>query len=125
MVLNKNKDNKLYFSIGEVAGILQLPESTLRYWEKEFDNIRPKTNAKGVRYYTREDIRELQLIYHLVKEKKLTLAGARQKLKINKDNVAREEAIVNKLKLIKKELLALKTAFDALDPDDESDQTQV
>jgi DNA-binding transcriptional MerR regulator len=115
MVLKKNKDTKLYFSIGEVARLLELPESTLRYWEKEFDSISPKTNAKGVRSYTQDDIRSLRLIYHLVKEKKLTLAGARQQLKINKEGVAREEEIVGKLKHIKQELLSLKTAFDALD----------
>ncbi|MDR1937186.1 MAG: MerR family transcriptional regulator [Tannerellaceae bacterium] len=116
MVLKKNKETKLYYSIGEVAQMFDLNESTLRYWEKEFDSIRPKTNAKGVRFYTQEDIDGIKLIYHLVKVKKLTLEGARKKLGINKDDIAREEEIVNKLKLIKKELLSLKAAFDALDP---------
>ncbi|MDR1937294.1 MAG: MerR family transcriptional regulator [Tannerellaceae bacterium] len=119
MVLKKNKETKRYYSISEVAQMFHLNESTLRYWEKEFDGVRPaEINAKGVRFYTQDEIDRIKLIYHLVKEKKLTLEGARKKLKINKDDVAREEAIINKLKLIKQELLSLKEAFDALDPDE-------
>jgi DNA-binding transcriptional MerR regulator len=115
MVLKKEKKTKLYFSIGEVAKMFDLKESTLRFWEKEFDAIHPKTNLKGTRFYTKEDVDAIRLIYYLVKEQGLTLAGARQKLKINKDAAVRQEEIVNKLKRIKEELLSLKAAFDTID----------
>lgn len=115
MVLKKDKDLKKYFSIKEVAEEFKLNESTLRFWEKEFEFIRPKANAKGVRFYTKEDIESIRLVHYLVKEKGMTLAGARQRLKDNKDKTIREEEIVCRLKEIKKELVALKEAFDAID----------
>jgi DNA-binding transcriptional MerR regulator len=119
VALHKDKDLKLYFSIGEVAKMFDINESTLRFWEKEFEMIRPEKNAKGVRFYKQKDIDVIRLVYHLVKERGMTLAGARQKLKDNKDTTVRQEEIVDKLKQIKKELLSLKEAFDALDPADD------
>ncbi len=116
MALKKDKDLKLYYSISEVAKMFGVRESTLRFWEKEFESICPKTNAKGVRFYKQEDIEAVRLIHYLVKERGLTLAGARQKLKDNKDNTIKQEEIVHKLKLIKEELLSLKAAFDAIEP---------
>lgn len=116
MVLNKDKNLKLYYSISEVAQKFDINESTLRFWEKEFDVICPRKTAKGTRYYKQEDIDAVRLIYHLVKERGMTLAGARQKLKDNKETTIRHEEIVNKLKLIKEELISMKEAFDALDP---------
>jgi DNA-binding transcriptional MerR regulator len=115
MVLKKDKVTKLYYSISEVAKMFALKESTLRFWEKEFDTIHPKTNEKGVRFYKEEDVEAVRLIYYLVKEQGLTLAGARKKLKTNKDTITRQEEIVSKLKRIKEELLSLKAAFDAID----------
>lgn len=116
MGLNKDKNLKLFFSISEVAQMFDINESTLRFWEKEFDVIRPRKTAKGTRFYKQEDIDAIRLVYHLVKERGMTLAGARQKLKDNKETTVRQEEIVNKLKLIKEELLAMKEAFDALAP---------
>jgi DNA-binding transcriptional MerR regulator len=116
MALKKDKDLKLYYSISEVADMFSVKESTLRFWEKKFDTICPKTNAKKVRFYKQEDIEAIRLIHYLVKERRLTLAGARQKLKDNKDNTIKQEEIVHKLKSVKKELLSLKAAFDAIMP---------
>ena len=118
MALNKDKNLKLYFSISEVAQMFDINESTLRFWEKEFDVIQPRKTAKGTRFYKQEDIDSIRLVYHLVKERGMTLAGARQKLKDNKETTVRQEEIVNKLKQIKEELLALKDAFDSLSPGD-------
>ena len=115
-MLNKDKDLKLYFSIGEVAQMFGVNDSTLRYWEKEFDIIHPRKTAKGTRFYKQEDIDAVRLIYHLVKERGMTLAGARQKLKDNKETTIRIEEIVNRLKQMKIELMAMKDAFDALAP---------
>jgi DNA-binding transcriptional MerR regulator len=116
MPLKKNKNVKLYSSIGEVAQMFGVKESTLRFWEKQFESICPRTNAKGVRFYKQEDIEAVRMIHYLVKERGLTLAGARQKLKDNKENTVKQEEIVHKLKLVKEELLSLKAAFDAIEP---------
>lgn len=116
MSLKKNKDLKLYFSISEVAQMFDVNESTLRFWAKEFDIINPRKTSKGTRFYKQEDIDAVRLIYHLVKERGMTLAGARQKLKDNKETTIRQEEIVNRLKQIKEELLAMKDAFDAFAP---------
>ncbi len=112
------KDFKLYYSIGEVAKMFNLNDATLRYWEKEFDNIiKPRKTNSGTRLYKKEDIEDIRLIHYLLKEKKLTIAGAKQKLKENKDSAVKNEDIVHKLKGIKGELLLLKEAFDVLQPD--------
>ena len=116
MALNKDKNLKLYFSISEVAQMFDVNESTLRFWEKEFDIIRPRKPPTRTRFYKQEDIDAVRLIFHLVKERGMTLAGARQKLKDNRETTIRQEEIVNKLKQIKEELLSMKAAFDALDP---------
>jgi len=116
MALKKDKNSKLYFSISEVAQMFDVNESTLRFWEKEFDIIKPRKTTKGTRFYRQEDIDSVRLIYHLVKERGLTLAGARQKLKDNREPTIRQEEIVNRLKQIKEELLSMKAAFEALDP---------
>lgn len=121
MALKKEKNQKLYYSISEVAQMFEVNESTLRFWEKEFDVIRPRKTAKGTRFYKQEDIDSIRLIYHLVKERKMTLAGARQKLKDNKGTTVRQEDIVNRLKQIKEELLSMKEAFDAIGPAESMD----
>lgn len=109
------KPQKIYYSISEVAKMFEVNESLLRYWEKEFSFINPHKSAKGTRQYKVEDIEAIRLVYHLVKEKGLTLAGAKQKLKDNKEDVIKTEEIVRRLKTIRKELLSLKTEFDELE----------
>lgn len=113
MALKKDKNLKLFYSISEVAQMFDVNESTLRFWEKEFDIIHPRKTEKGTRYYKQEDIDAVRLVYHLVKERGLTLAGARQKLKNNKEATIRQEEIVNRLKQVKEELSQIKKAFDA------------
>ena len=88
--------------------------SLLRFWEKEFENIHPKKTAGGTRQYTRDDIREVEIVYHLVKEKGLTLEGTRQTLKSNKDEETKRAEAVTRLTEIKKELLLLEEEFDLL-----------
>ena len=82
-MLKKNKDLKLYYSVSEVAQMLGVSESLLRFWEKEFPQIAPKKAGRGIRQYRKEDIDTLKLIYHLVKEQGMTLQGARQRLEVN------------------------------------------
>ncbi|MDD2436916.1 MAG: MerR family transcriptional regulator [Massilibacteroides sp.] len=110
-----SNNKKLFYSISEVASMFNLNESTLRFWEKEFNTIRPRKTGKGTRFYKQEDIDAIRLIYYLVKERGMTLAGARQKLKDNKETTIRQEEIVNRLKQIKAELLSIRDAFDDLE----------
>ena len=99
---------KLYYSIGEVASVFDVNESLLRYWEKEFETIKPKKNAKGTRAYTKEDIEAIRQVYYLVKERKLTLAGAKKQLKDQRKTVSSQLEIVDRLKRVKEDLLELK-----------------
>ncbi len=124
MALNEYKNERLYFSIGEVAQMFGVNESTLRFWEKEFNIIRPRKTEKGTRCYRQEDIDAVRLVYHLVKERGMTLAGARQKLRDNKETTIRQEDIVNRLKQIKEELLAMKSALDAFEASEGSGEGQ-
>jgi len=71
---------KLFYTIGEVSGILNVPVSTVRFWENEFDILKPRKNKKGNRLFMPEDLRNLKIIHHLVKEKGMTLAGAKKQL---------------------------------------------
>lgn len=112
MAYNPNKDLKLYYSISEVAEMLNVNESLLRFWEKEFPQIAPKKAGRGIRQYRKEDVETVKLIYHLVKEKGMTLAGARQRLMDNKEGTTRNFEVVTRLKEIKDELLAIRKELD-------------
>ena len=102
------KSEKLYFSIGEVAEKFNLAPSALRFWEKEFDTIKPFKNKKGNRFYTQDNIDQIAVINHLVKERGLTLKGAKAKIKENKDEVEHNYEIVQKLQEIKTYLIEIK-----------------
>lgn len=100
---------KLYYNIGEVADAFGVNTSLIRFWEKEFDILTPKKNAKGNRKFTIQDVNNIELIYHLVKERGFTLDGAKQNLKKNKAETISKYELIRKLKHIKSELLALKS----------------
>ncbi|GHC48309.1 MerR family transcriptional regulator [Ulvibacter litoralis] len=97
-----------YYGIGEVAKAFDVNTSLIRFWEKEFDVLKPKKNAKGNRKFTPEDIKNLELIYHLVKERGFTLEGAKTHLKENKQKTLNHFDIIRKLESIKAELLKIK-----------------
>ena len=99
---------KRYYNIGEVAKAFDVNTSLIRFWEKEFDQLKPKKNAKGNRKFTPEDIKNLELIYHLVKERGFTLEGAKIHLKENKKKTLDKFEIIRKLEHIKAELLKIK-----------------
>ncbi|QYA24315.1 MerR family transcriptional regulator [Gramella sp. MT6] len=99
---------KRYYSIGEVAEAFKVNTSLIRFWEKEFDAIKPKKNAKGNRKFTPEDIKNLELIYHLVKERGFTLEGAKIHLKEEKHKTLSNFDIIRKLESVKAELINLK-----------------
>jgi DNA-binding transcriptional MerR regulator len=100
---------KLYYNIGEVADAFEVNTSLIRFWEKEFDIIKPKKNAKGNRKFTPQDVEHFELIYHLVKERGFTLDGAKLHLKESKSETLSKFELIRKLKHIKSELQALKS----------------
>ncbi|WP_313114175.1 MerR family transcriptional regulator [Aequorivita sediminis] len=99
---------KMYYGIGEVAKAFDVNTSLIRFWEKEFDVLKPKKNAKGNRKFTQEDIKSLELIYHLVKERGFTLEGAKIHLKENKKKILDQFEIIRKLESVKAELIKIK-----------------
>ena len=113
-MLNTDKELKLYYSIGEVAVMFGVNPSLLRYWEKEFPIISPKKAGGNVRLYRKEDIENIRLVYHLVKEKGMTLQGAKQKLKMNRETTIRTTEILDRLKLIREELVSMRKELDYL-----------
>ena len=108
MALNKKPTEKLFYKIGEVAKMFAMNISAVRYWEKEFDILKPKKNKKGNRLFTPKDIKNLQIIYHLVKERGFTIEGAKKKLTENKEDTIDNIEIVNHLRDIRGFLVNLR-----------------
>ncbi len=114
MAYNPDKELKLYYSIKEVAAMFHVNESLLRYWEKEFPLIAPKRSGGKIRQYREEDIENIRLVYHLVKEKGMTLQGAKQRLKKNKETTVQAAEIIDRLKAVREELVSMRKALDYL-----------
>jgi DNA-binding transcriptional MerR regulator len=108
MEAGDNSAEKLFYTIGEVAAMFNVNASLIRYWEKEFPVIKPKKNKKGNRFFTKSDIENFHIIYHLVKERGMTLKGAKQKLRENKDDAINNFEIIKVLKDIREKLLEIK-----------------
>lgn len=100
---------KVYYSIGEVADMFGVNASLIRFWEKEFDIIKPHKNKKGNRQFTKADIDNFHLIFHLVKEKGMTLKGAQMKLSDSKESTEANFEVVKRLKSIREELILIKS----------------
>ncbi len=107
-MLSNLPENKRYYSMGEISKAFNVNASLIRFWDAEFDILKPKKNAKGNRMFTPEDVKNFQLIYHLVKERGFTLEGARTHLKESEKKVLDKFEIIQKLEKIKAELLLLK-----------------
>jgi DNA-binding transcriptional MerR regulator len=101
-------ENKRYYSIGEIASAFDVNASLIRFWDKEFDILKPKKNAKGNRMFTPEDVNNLKLIYHLVKERGFTLEGARTHLKEGQKKTLDKFEIITKLESVKAMLVGIK-----------------
>ena len=114
MALNMNKNLKLYYSIGEVAKMFGINESTLRYWESEFPHLKPKTNSKNVRQYTEKDIEQIKVIYNLVKVRGFKLAAARKMLNENRKNVDKSTDILEMMINLRDEPKNLKKQLDSI-----------
>ena len=102
---------KLYYSIGEISKILNISTSKIRFWEKEFDTIKPKKNKKGNRLFTKKDIDKLKLIQHLLEDKKYTIQGAKYKIRNNPNKTETHQKVIDNLKKIKKELIEIRNGL--------------
>ena len=105
MTYKEKKIEKLFYPIGEVAKIFDVSVSSIRYWEKEFNILKPKKNKKGNRMFTKKDLDNLKIIYHLIKERGFTLEGAKKKLRDNKKDTIDNVGIITNLKNIRKFLV--------------------
>jgi len=106
--MHLNLPEKRYYTIGEVAKAFDVNPSLLRFWEKEFEEIQPKKKKEsGTRKYTPENVLTLQYIFHLVKEKGMTIQGAKKQLKLRKEGSSKQ-VILSKLEQIKSTLESLK-----------------
>ena len=114
MALNLNKDLKAYYSIKEVSEMFGLSASTLRYWEREFPHLKPRTVGNKVRQYSKSDIEELRVIYNLVKVRGFKLAAARKMLNKNRAGVDKNADILATLISVRDELKELKKQIDGL-----------
>ena len=108
MAYKEKEIEKLYYSIGEVAEIFNVAPSLIRFWESEFDIIKPKKNRKGNRQFTKEDIDNVRTIYHLVKEKGFTLQGAKEMLRNDSQAVKDKMEMIDSLRSVKKFLTELR-----------------
>lgn len=111
MPYKEAKVEKLFYSIGEVARMFNVNTSLIRFWEKEFDIIKPKKNKKGNRLFTQKDIDNFHIIYHLVKERGMTLKGTRLKMKENREDAEHNFEIVKSLESIKDMLIEVRESL--------------
>ena len=109
------KNGKLFYTIGEVAKMFDVNTSLIRYWEKEFNIIKPKKNAKGNRLFTPKDLENFHKIYHLVKERGMTLEGAKQHLKNNNENEDSKFEVIKSLKNIRAMITDLKDSLEVIE----------
>ncbi len=105
---------KKYYKISEVATILNIPASTLRFWEDKFTIIKPHRNEHGTRFYTPKDIETIRMVYYLVKEKGLKLDAAQEQIKNNHTGVSRKHKTIERLKEIRTELQNMLDALHSM-----------
>lgn len=104
----------MFYSISEVAEMVGVAESTLRYWEKEFSSLAPRKAGRGIRQYSQDDLNEVKMIYNLVKVKGMKLDAAADALKHNRTGVADNTDMLQRLEGIRAELVALKKELEAI-----------
>lgn len=108
MPVKDEEPKKMFYPIGEVARMFNVNTSLIRFWEGEFDIIRPQKNKKGNRLFTQNDVDNFHIIYHLVKERGFTLQGAKDKMKGNPNDTVNNAEVVKSLQKVKSFLLELK-----------------
>ncbi|MFM2286709.1 MAG: hypothetical protein RLZZ543_2206 [Bacteroidota bacterium] len=108
---DEEHDEKLFYTIGEVAARFDVNASLIRFWEKEFDSIKPQKNKKGNRLFTKEDLDNFHLIFHLVKERGYTLQGAKQMMKQNKGELEQNHEVIKNLQRVRSFLVEIKNSL--------------
>lgn len=108
MAIRNNENTKRYYTIGEVAEMFDVSKSLIRFWEAEFDFLKPHKNSKGDRRFTKQNIEQIQIIYHLVKERGFTLKGAKQELSKSKRRLQEKQKTIENLQELKSFLSDLK-----------------
>ena len=108
----EDSPDKLYYSISEVSDLFGVNPSLIRFWEKEFEVLKPHKNKKGNRLFTKKDIENIRIIYHLVKEKGFTLQGAKEKMKTDRNKSVRNTEVIDTLNRMKVFLTELKLELD-------------
>lgn len=114
MALNREKTLKTYYSISEVAEIVGVTETLLRYWEKEFPSISPRKGGRGIRQYTEDDIKEVKMVYNLVKVKGMKLSAARDAIRHGRDGVQDNTELLAHLQSIRAELVTFKKELESI-----------
>lgn len=109
--------NKRYYTIGEVAEMFQVSKSLIRFWENEFDFLRPHKNSKGDRRFTAQNIEQFQLIHQLVKERGFTLDGAKQEIKRQQTFLKEKDKQLKRLEEIRSFLLQLRSSNSSREAD--------
>lgn len=117
--INSDKERKQFYSISEVARIVGVNETALRFWEKEFKEISPRRSGRGIRFYSNDDLDTIKLIHYLVKDKGLTLEGARKRLKENRGKEASAMDVLQRLQDIRRELLAIRNNIELIEAREE------
>lgn len=105
---------KQYYSIGEVADMLHVATSKLRFWESKFDFLQPKTNSKGTRFYSPDDIKMIQLITYYAEEKGMTLEGVAAQIKKNKHKAQTQYSVIEELTHLRNQLYAIRAEMNKL-----------
>lgn len=108
MPYKEHETKKLYYTIGEVSRMFDVNTSLIRFWEKEFEVLQPKKNRKGNRLFTPEDLENLKIIYNLVKVQGFTLQGAKEKLKVKRNDLTANQQVLDSLHKIKSFLIEIK-----------------
>lgn len=112
--MKEQNSEKRFYRIGDVAEVLGIPASTLRYWEKEFTIIQPRRSSGSVRLYTAKDIETIKMIHYLVKERGLKLDAAQAAIKRNRSGVEKRWEVVERLRLLREQLIQIKTSVDKI-----------
>lgn len=111
MPYKEKKIEKLYYSIGEVAEMLEVPVSTVRFWDNEFDVLKPMKNKKGNRLFTQSDLKNIRIIHHLLKEEGMTLSGVKKRMAAKWEETDYKYEINESLLKIKSMLLELRDSI--------------
>lgn len=111
MAYKEREINKLYYTMGEVTAMFEVNASQIRFYEREFDILKPKKNKKGNRLFTAEDISNLRIIFNLVKDKGYTLQGARDYLRDNKNEAKENQRVIDSLERLKSFLIEVRDSL--------------